>query len=333
MGQVLHPNAITTHATRKAIQEAPAKVSTYALAKRYRLNYRTVQKWRQRNSVEDLQSGPKEPRSKSLSKVEEAACLFFRCATQLPLDDCLNVLEEAIPHLKRSNLHRLYQNYEISSFPKEENQTPETKTFKEYPIGYFHVDIVQVNTEEGRLYMFVSIDRVSKFAYVELHDKSTRGIAAQFLKTVIEKVPYSIHTVLTDNGSQFTSPRKPKVSAIENESLNHKINKGVNSNAFDAVCLKNNIEHRVTLPYHPWINGQEERINRTINEATVKKHYYKTHEKLKDHLQSFIDAYNFEKRLKALKGSTVFDYMNKCWNEEPDKFKTNPMHLFEGLYD
>ena len=86
--------------------------------------------------------------------------------------------------------------------------------------------------------MFVAIYRVSKFAYVELHDKSTRGIAAQFLETVIETVPYSIHTVLTYNKSLFTNPRKPKVSAKENESLNHKINKGVKSNAFDAVGLK-----------------------------------------------------------------------------------------------
>ena len=53
MGQVLQPNAVTTHATRKAIQEASVKVSTYALAKQYGLNYRTVQKWRGGSSVED----------------------------------------------------------------------------------------------------------------------------------------------------------------------------------------------------------------------------------------------------------------------------------------
>ena len=331
MGQVLHPNAVTTHAIRKAIQAAPKEMSNYALSKRLGLNFLTIKKWRDRASVEDRRSGPQDPHPKSLNRVEEAACLFFRCATKLPLDDCLYALQEAIPHLKRTNLHRLYQNYGISKFPKEDNKTPKTKTFKEYPIGYFHVDIAPVNTEEGRLYIFVAIDQTSKFAYVELHEKSTGAIAAQFLETVIEKVPYAIHTVLTDNGSQFTNPRKPKVSAKENESSDLKISKGVKCKAFDAVCLKNNIEHKLTLPYHFWTNGQVERMNRTIKEATVKKYYYETHEKLKDHLQSFIEAYNFGKRLKALKGLTVFDYINKCWNEEPERFKFNPRHMFADL--
>ena len=60
--------------------------------------------------------------------------------------------------------------------------------------------------------MIVAIDQTSMFAYVELHEKFTRDIARQFLKTLIEKVPYAIHTVLTDNGSQFTNPRKSKMS-------------------------------------------------------------------------------------------------------------------------
>ena len=42
--------------------------------------------------------------------------------------------------------------------------------FKSYPIGYFHLDIAEVRTEEGKLYLFVAIDRTSKFAYVELHE-------------------------------------------------------------------------------------------------------------------------------------------------------------------
>lgn len=99
------------------------------------------------------------------------------------------------------------------------------------------------------------------------------------------------------------------------------------------LVKKHNIEHRLTLPYHPWTIGQVERMNRTIKDATVKKYHYETHDKLKQHLQCFIDAYNFAKRLKALKGLTVFDYINKCWLNEPDRFKHDPRHTFPVTYN
>jgi hypothetical protein len=48
------------------------------------------------------------------------------------------------------------------------------RKFKNYPIGYFHIDIAEVRTAMGRLYLFVAIDRTSKFAFTELHEKATR---------------------------------------------------------------------------------------------------------------------------------------------------------------
>ena len=57
----------------------------------------------------------------------------------------------------------------------------------------------------------MAIDRTSKFAYAELHAKANRWIATDFLKAVIKAVPYKIHTVLTDNGIQFTDPPKNRL--------------------------------------------------------------------------------------------------------------------------
>ena len=81
----------------------------------------------------------------------------------MPLDDCLYALQSTIPHLTRSSLHRCLQCHGISRLPEVEGNKP-MKKFKRYPIGYFHFDIAEVRTGEGKIRLFVAIDRTSKFA-------------------------------------------------------------------------------------------------------------------------------------------------------------------------
>ena len=115
MGQVLHGSATTTAAVRRAIQHS--QESLRALAKHYGINQKTVAKWKQRNSVADLPTGPKDPKSTVLSVEDEAIVVAFRRHTLLPLDDCLYALQATIPHLSRSSLHRCLQRHNISRFP------------------------------------------------------------------------------------------------------------------------------------------------------------------------------------------------------------------------
>ena len=203
MGQVLHGSATTTEAVRRAIQHSQESLRT--LAKRYGINQKTVRKWKGRGSVADLPTGPKEPRSTVLSIEEEAVVVAFRRHTLLPLDDCLYALQATLPHLTRSSLHRCLQRHGISRLPEVDGAKTAKKRFKPYPIGYFHIDIAEVRTEEGRLYLLVAIDRTSKFAFVELHEQVTRRMAGDFLRRLIAAVPYKVHTVLTDNGTHFTT--------------------------------------------------------------------------------------------------------------------------------
>ena len=98
--------------------------------------------------------------------------------------------------------------------------------------------------------MFVAVDRTSKYAYVELHEKATREVATQFLEKLIEKVPFTIHTVLTDNGGQFTNPRNPKVQKEiidQIDQIDQETDKPVKYNAFDAVCIDHNDYARICL--------------------------------------------------------------------------------------
>lgn len=314
MGQVLHGNATTTEAVRRAIQNS--QESLRALSARYGINQKTVAKWKKRASVTDLPTGPRRSRSTVLSIEDEAAIVAFRRHTLLPLDDCLYALQPTIPHLTRSSLHRCLQRHSISRLPEVGGDKPVKKKFKSYPIGYFHVDIAEVQTAQGKLYLFVAIDRTSKFAFTELHAKAGKMIAAQFLRNLIKAVPYTLHTVLTDNGIQFT---------------NRACDRYAGDHIFGRVCTEHGIEHRLTKIKHPWTNGQVERMNRTIKEATVKRFHYEDHEQLRQHLADFINAYNFGRRLKTLKGLTPYEFICKQWTSEPKRFRIDPIHQMPGL--
>ena len=197
MGQLLHGSARTTAALRRTIQHSQESIAR--LAARYALNAKTVAKWRKRTSVEDAPMGPRQPHSTILTSEQEAIIVAFRKRTLLALDDCLYALQQTIPQLTRSSLHRCLQRHGISRLPEVTGDKPAKKKFAKYAIGYFHVDIAEVQTEQGRLYLFVAIDRTSKFAYAELHPDQTRTTACQFLRQLIAVVPYRIHIILTDN--------------------------------------------------------------------------------------------------------------------------------------
>lgn len=210
---------------------------------------------------------------------------------------------------------------DISRLPEVDGEKTSKKKFKSYPIGFFHIDIAEVRTEEGKHYLFVAIDRTSKFAFAQMVEKASRVTASAFLEALIEAVPYKIHTVLTDNGIQFTFPNR-YANGPTARYLTH---------MFDMRCRENGIEHRLTKINHPWTNGQVERMNRTLNEATVKRYHYESHDQLEQHLQAFLAAYNYARRLKTLRGLTPYEYICKCWTETPDRFRLNPLHHTAGL--
>ena len=142
-------------------------------------------------------------------------------------------------------------------------------------------------------------------------------IAAQFLRNLIKLIPYKLHTVLTDNGIQFTNLEKDKLAF---------------THIFDRVCYQHGTLHRLTNPNHPWTNGQVERMNRTLKDATVKRYHYETHQHLEGHLRTFLAAYNFAKRLETLRGFTPYEFVCASWQKEPSRFRLDPRHHTLGLY-
>jgi transposase InsO family protein len=321
MAPGLHGSARTTPRVRAELQRAQA--TTRALAARYGLNPKTVAKWRGRTTTADQLMGPSRPRSSVLTEAEEAIVVEFRRRTLLPLDDVLGCLREAIPKLTRSASHRCLVRHGISRLPHDPEKASKRGRFAETKIGYVHIDVCELRLSEGRLCLFLAIDRVSKFAHVAFFDPNTKLNGAAFLRGVVAAFPYRLHTVLTDNGMAFADLPKNRGRYPEIEAI-------FGGHVFDRVCREHGIEHRLTQPYHPWTNGQAERMNRTVKEATVKAFHYPDLDSLKAHVLAFVTAYNLAKHLKALRWRTPFQAVCDAWTKDPSIFKVDPHHLIPG---
>jgi transposase InsO family protein len=315
MGQVLHKRATTTHRIRAEIQQSSEKVAE--IAHRLGVNPKTVRKWRKRASVEDAKMGPRKLRTVLTPLEEEMICALRRKAL-LALDDCYIALKPSIPALTRSNLHRCLVRHGLSVLPKELIDKPQRERFSPYPIGYFHVDICEVRTGERKVYLYVAVDRISKFVVAEVHTSPTIKAAVGFLQTVVEAVPHKIHRVLTDNGVQFTYNL-----ILPKDRPRHE-------HPFDAACTTLGIKHKTTKFRHPWTNGQVERTNRTLKEATSKTYHYETVDQFKSHLFDFLMAYNFQRKLKALRFTTPYEKIQAEWKLHPALFHSDPDHYLLG---
>jgi hypothetical protein len=89
-----------------------------------------------------------------------------------PLDDCLHALQPSLPRLTGSSRHQ----------PPAGRRQRQVQALAVHgvPVGYFHIDIAQVSTEQGKLHLFIAIDGTSKFAFVQLHENATKRNAAAF---------------------------------------------------------------------------------------------------------------------------------------------------------
>ena len=95
------------------------------------------------------------------------------------------------------------------------------------------------------------------------------------------------------------------------------------------MCDEHGIEHRLTKVNHPWTNGQVERMNRTLKDATVKRCHHECHDELRAYLQPVLDACH-ARRLQALRGLTPYELACQARTLEPNRSRLDPSHHTPG---
>lgn len=307
----LHKQARTTPAIRAEIRQATGTL--VELAARYNVTVDTIRKWKHRESVED-RSHTAHRLQTTLTPAQERIAVELRKILRLGLDDLLVVVREFLnPAASRSGLDRCLRRHGVGSLRDLEPtpNRPTHKPFKAYDPGYFHIDVKylpQMPDETARRYLFVAIDRATRWVFVQIKPHKTAAAARAFLSALQKAAPCHVRTILTDNGSEFTDRlfNRQKQASGEHE--------------FDRLCAALEIEHRLTKPRTPQTNGMVERFNGRISEVLA-THRFESGEDLSTTLERYVLLYNQHLPQLALQHRTPIQAMKEWQKQRPDLFK------------
>ena len=234
----LHSQATTTPKVRAAIQASDEPA--WVLAERHGTTEQTVWKWRKRDSVEDRSHTPHCLQT-TLTPAQEAVAVALRKTLLVSLDDLLAVVREFLnPNVSRSGLDRCLRRHGVGNLREMKVKAPKPKhsAFKAYEPGYIHIDVKylpQMQDETKRRYLFVAIDRTTRWVFIRVYNNKTAANARRFLRDLERACPIRIRTILTDNGKEFTD----RLFGLRKRSA-------TGEHEFDRLCADLDIEHRLT---------------------------------------------------------------------------------------
>ena len=289
----------------------------WMVAERYSISEQTVWKWRKRDGVHD-HSHTAHRLQTTLTPAQEAVAVALRKALLLPLDDLLSVVREFLnPNVSRSGLDRCLRRHGVSKLRDLTPKAPKPahKPFRAYEPGYLHVDVKylpQMPDEQRRRYLFVAIDRATRWVFVRIYPAKTAANARRFLRDLERAAPMKITRVLTDNGKEFTD----RLFGLRKRAA-------TGNHEFDRLCADLGIEHRLAPPMRPQTNGMVERFNGRI-EDVLQSHRFRSGEDLEQTILRYVRLYNGQLPQSVLKGRTPIDALKDWHRQKPRLFKKRP---------
>jgi transposase InsO family protein len=170
------------------------------------------------------------------------------------------------------------------------------------------VKYVPRKLDNRQYYQFTAIDCSSRWRYLKIYDEQTNTNAMKFLKELIEKAPFRIKAIKTDNGSIFTNRYTGylKSSTPHNPRLH----------SLDILCQELNILHYLIDPGKPAQNGKVERSHRSDQEIFYDRHRFKTIEDLEKKVRKWNNEYNNLEHC-GLNGKTPNEMLQLLLNTRP----------------
>ena len=143
---------------------------------------------------------------------------------------------------------------------------------------------------QRRHYLVAVLDACTRLVWVKVvaNLKSLTVMFAVLKSINLLAAEYGVRfeAVLTDNGAEVASPRRPDTHPLE------------------QMLRELGITHRYTRPYRPQTNGKVERFWRTLNEDLLDETTFDSVEELKDELMQYLLYYNTARPHQGLGGKT-----------------------------
>ena len=163
--------------------------------------------------------------------------------------------------------------------------------------------------EASRRYLFVAIDRATRWVFIRIFKAKTAANARPFLRDLERACPIRIRTILTDNDKEFTD----RLFGLCRRAA-------TGNHDFDRLCADLAMEHRLAPPMRPQTNGMVERFNGRI-EPVLQTHHFHSGEGLEQTILRYVRLYNGQIPQSVLKGRTPIDALKDWHRQKPELFR------------
>jgi len=186
--------------------------------------------------------------------------------------------------LKRHHLNRLPAN-------QKKKALKTIRYEKQVPGHHIQVDVKflifpQSDRTKIKRFQYTAIDDATRIRALKVYSKHTQLNAIDFIDYVIEKFPFRIQTVRTDNGHEFQSKFHWHVEDL-------------------------GMRHAYIKPRTPHLNGKVERSHKTDQQEFYQLLEYSGDVELKKKLKTWENFYNFDRPHGALAGKTPYEILKE----------------------